>query len=64
MKKLFALSLLIISTLSYGQTYVKVNALTTLLTVPNVAIETSIGHKSTFQFDILGSPWKSVNGII
>ena len=62
MKKLFALSLFIISTLSYGQTYVKVNALTTLLTVPNVAIETSIGHKSTFQFDILGSPWKSVNG--
>ena len=62
MKKLFIYSFLIIASLSYSQTYVKVNALTTLLSVPNVAIETSIGKKSTFQFDILGSPWKSVDG--
>ncbi|WP_326935845.1 DUF3575 domain-containing protein [Flavobacterium sp. PL11] len=45
-----------------SQTYVKVNALTTLLTIPNVGIETSLGAKSTFNFDILASPWRSVNG--
>jgi hypothetical protein len=33
----------------------KVNALTTLLTIPNVGIETSIGKKSTFQVDVLAS---------
>lgn len=62
MKKIFSLSLLLISALCTSQTYVKVNALTTLLTVPNVGIETSIGKKSTFQFDILGSLFRSVDG--
>ena len=47
---------------SYGQTYVKVNAFSTLLTIPNVGIETSIGDNSTFQFDITASLWKSING--
>jgi hypothetical protein len=36
-----------------SQSHVCVNALTTLLTIPNVGIETSIGKKSTFQLDIL-----------
>ena len=62
MKKLFLLLVLLLSIQSQSQTYVKVNALTTLLTIPNVGIETSIGKKSTFQLDILGSPWKSING--
>jgi hypothetical protein len=56
------LLVLLLSIQSQSQTYVKVNALTTLLTIPNVGIETSIGKKSTFQLDILGSPWKSING--
>ena len=47
---------------SFSQTYVKVNALSTLLTVPNVGIETSLGDTSTFQFDITASFWESVNG--
>lgn len=61
MKKLFIVSFLLFSFLTQSQTYIKVNALTTLLTIPNVGIETSIGKKSTFQFDILGSPWRSIN---
>lgn len=62
MKKLFIVSFLFLSVVSQSQTYVKVNAVTTLLTVPNVGIETSIGKKSTFQFDITASFWKSING--
>ena len=62
MKKLLLITILFFSMHSQSQTYVKVNALTTLLGVPNVGIETSIGKKSTFQLDILASPWKSVNG--
>lgn len=62
MKKLLFLIVLLLSIQLQSQTYVKVNALTTLLSIPNVGIETSIGEKSTFHFDILGSPWKSVNG--
>ncbi|SHL74763.1 DUF3575 domain-containing protein [Flavobacterium xanthum] len=62
MKKLFVASFLFFSVLSQSQTYVKVNAVSTLLTVPNVGIETSIGKKSTFQFDITASFWKSING--
>ena len=62
MKKLLSLSVLLLPFFLQSQTYVKVNALTTLLTIPNIGIETSIGKKSTFQFDILSSPWKSVNG--
>lgn len=62
MKNFFITSFLLFSVLSIGQTYIKANALTTLLTVPNVGIETSIGEKSTLQFDVLASLWKSVNG--
>lgn len=63
MKKLLVLSILIFSIHLQSQTYVKANALTALVAVPNVGIETSIGKKSTFQFDILVSPWKSINGL-
>ena len=62
MKKIFFSLVVLFSIQSQSQTYIKVNALTTLLTIPNIGIETSIGKKSTFQFDILASPWKSING--
>ncbi|WP_144891790.1 DUF3575 domain-containing protein [Flavobacterium tiangeerense] len=62
MKKLIVLIILISSATLSAQTYVKVNAFTTILTIPNVGIETSIGKKSTFHFDALASFWKSVNG--
>jgi hypothetical protein len=63
MKKLFLLLVLLLSIQSQSQTYVKVNALTTLIAVPNVGIETSIGKKSTFQVDVLASFWKSINSL-
>lgn len=62
MKKILIIPFLLLSIFSQSQTFVKVNALTTLLTIPNVGIETSLGKKSTFQFDVLASPWKSIKG--
>ena len=63
MLKKYVLFLILLGSLHLqGQTYVKVNALTTLLTIPHVGIELSIGEKSTFQFDAMASFWKSING--
>lgn len=62
MKKFLLLLFLILSSVSQSQTFIKGNVLTTLLTIPNIGIETSIGKKSTFQFDVTASFWKSVNG--
>ena len=62
MKKIFVLFILVFSVQIQSQTNLKVNAFTTLLTIPNVGIETSIGKQSTFQFDITASFWKSVKG--
>lgn len=61
-KKYIFLLLLLCGVLAQSQTYVKVNAITILLTIPQVGIETGIGEKSTFQFDITASFWKSVDG--
>ena len=54
--------LLFLNFVAFSQTYVKVNALTTLLTLPNVGIETSLGKKTTFQLDVMASLWKSIHG--
>jgi hypothetical protein len=61
MKKTWILFAFLFTVLLNGQTYVKVNALSTILTIPNIGIETSIGKKSTLQFDLLASFWKSIN---
>jgi len=45
----------------YAQTYLKLNALTTLIGIPQIGIETSICKKLTFQADALGAYWGSVN---
>ena len=62
MKKLFIFTFLFISICSQSQTYIKGNAITALALIPNIGIETSIGKKSTFQFDILASFWSSIDG--
>lgn len=62
MKKLFIFSFLLLSTFSQAQTYIKGNAATALVLIPNFGIETSIGKKSTFQFDAAASFWKSIDG--
>lgn len=62
MKKLTIVFLVLFSLSLQSQTYIKINAMTALVLVPNVAIETSIGEKTTFQFDIMASFWESFNG--
>lgn len=62
MKKLVIITFLLLSICSQSQTYIKGNAITALALVPNVGIETSIGKKSTFQFDIMASFWSSIDG--
>lgn len=62
MKKLLALIFLSVSPIALSQTYIKLNAPTTLVGIPQVGVETSIGKNFTFQGDVLGSYWESVNG--
>lgn len=62
MKKLFVLSLLLCSIFSHSQTYIKGNAVTALILVPNIGIETSVGKKMTFQADVMASFWEYFGG--
>lgn len=45
-----------------AQTYVKLNGLYALVGVINPAVEFTISPKSTFQAEIVVSPWKSIKG--
>ena len=62
MKKIYLLVLLFIAAPLFSQTYFKFNAPSTLLGIPQIGVETSLGKKITFQGDILGSYWESLNG--
>src|SRR5690606_27293745 len=62
MKKILLSALLLTVTHSFSQTYFKFNAPTTLLGIPQIGIETSLAKKVTYQFDVLGSHWNSLNG--
>jgi hypothetical protein len=62
-KKLSLFTFLIFSIYSQSQTYVKGNALSALVAIPNLGIETSIGKKATLQFDVLASFWSSIQGV-
>ena len=44
-----------------AQTYVKLNGLYALVGVVNPAVEFTLSPKSTFQTEIVVSPWKSIN---
>ena len=63
MKKKIFITILLFTIHSHSQTYVKANAFTTLLTAPNLGIETSIGKKTTLAMDAFALPWKSIKGI-
>lgn len=54
--------ILFLSCTAFSQTYIKINAGTALVLVPQIGIETTLNEKITFQVDILGSFWKSVEG--
>lgn len=63
MKKFFLFALIAISAQGFSQTYFKFNAPSTLLGIPQIGVETSLGKKTTFQADVLGSYWQSINGV-
>lgn len=46
---------------SKAQSYVKANALTALVLIPNVGYETKISKSLSFQVDVNASLWKSIN---
>lgn len=52
---------LFITSFSQAQTYAKINAVTALVLIPNIGIETSVSKKITFQVDFAASFWQSVN---
>ena len=52
--------LLLISYSIYSQTYIKVNAPTTVLGVPGIGVEVPVSKKMTFQLDVTTSFWNSV----
>jgi hypothetical protein len=62
MRKIFKTFVcLLLMSFSYSQTYYKINGLTSVVGIPNVGFETSIGANSTFQLDVTNSFWKSIN---
>jgi hypothetical protein len=61
--KMFLLLITLLSvTTTFSQTYAKINGVTALILVPNVGIETGLGKKLTYQFDVTASFWESFNG--
>lgn len=62
MKKVFIIIVLFFSIQSQSQTFIKFNAATALVAIPNIGIETSIGEKTTVNLDAMASFWKSFNG--
>lgn len=74
MKKIIGLFFVLTSTLIFGQQetelkveekkkiYIKGNALTALVLMPNVGIEYQLASKYTLQGDVFISPWKSISG--
>ncbi|WP_310556586.1 DUF3575 domain-containing protein [Flavobacterium sp.] len=62
MSKYFFYLFFLASTISYSQTYVKINGVTAIALLPHIGVETSLSDKMTFQFDVSASFWKSVDG--
>ncbi len=57
MKKKILLFALIFCFQLQAQTFIKYNPIPNFVGVVNLGVETSIGKKTTFSFDILASPW-------
>lgn len=62
MKKFLILLVLFFSIQSQSQTFIKFNAATAIIAIPNIGIETSIGEKMTFSVDVMASFWESFDG--
>lgn len=63
MKKLLTVAFLFFTFYSQSQSFIKINAVSALVAIPNIGYETSIGKKSTLQFDFLVSFWESVGNL-
>jgi hypothetical protein len=59
MSKIIVVWCLLIFNITFGQTYLKANAATALVLIPNIGVETSLSNKLTFQVDVMASFWKS-----
>lgn len=58
-KTIFLLFILISSLSSNSQSYIKGNAASALLLIPNFGYETKLNSKFSFQLDVTASFWKS-----
>lgn len=45
------------------ETYIKGNGATILLAIPHIGIETTVGKKFSYQFDVMASFWNSIDGL-
>jgi Protein of unknown function (DUF3575) len=61
MKQLLLLITLLFCIQLQAQTYIKYNPVPNIFGAINLGVETSIGKKTSFSFDILTSPW-DING--
>jgi hypothetical protein len=59
-RPIILLIVIMIASDAVGQTYIKGNAMSTLLGLPGIGIEKGIGEYATIQFDVMGSPWRSI----
>lgn len=57
MKKIILFFALVYSLPFHSQTFVKYNPVPNFVGAINLGVETSIGKKTTFSFDVLTSPW-------
>ena len=61
MKKIVLFFTFIFCVQLQAQTFIKYNPVPNFVGAINLGVETSIGKKTTFSFDILTSPW-DING--
>lgn len=61
-KNHFLLLVLLFYSITNAQTFVKFNAATAVILIPNVGIEVGLSNHYSFQLDALASFWDSFNG--
>ena len=61
-KSIFICCFLLFVVHANAQNYIKVNALTAAVLIPNIGYETRISKNFSFQVDVNASFWKSING--
>lgn len=57
-----ALAIMAVPRAAGAQRYIKGNLASTLVGIPQVGVERRTGERTTFQVDLLVSPWQSIRG--